>query len=438
MGKRKFFCLLLVFLLLCTPARAMGSILTGETLPLDAYAAYLLNLDTGAVLYTQHADEVLEPASLTKIMTALLVVERGSLDDSVTVSQSALDALYANDTAEYSTIADLQAGEVISLRSLLYCILVSSSSDACCVAAEAVSGSVEAFIDRMNERAAELGCTRTHFSNPHGLHEADHYTTASDLAKITIAALQHDEFVDICNTPSVELPATNLHELRYLKTTNYLLSSNTVGGYVYNRACGVKTGYTSQAGYCLVSTAQNSRMSLLGVVMGASATRNEDNSYTIHSFTDMVTLFEYGFNRFTSASLLSTLDMVAEVPVTLGAGGTDSVVLSPVRSVRTMLPADYDKEKIQRNIALDQESVEAPVEAGQILGKVNVYYDGQWVDTVELAAISGVERSAMEYWKQRLLLYWEKPVVKLVTILIAALLLLWLLRMAFPRRKARR
>ena len=211
-----------------------------------------------------------------------------------------------------------------------------------------------------------------------------------------------------------------------------------MGGYVYNRACGVKTGYTSQAGYCLISTAKNSRMSLLGVVMGAEATDNGDGTYTIQSFKDMVNLFEYGFRSFTSASLLSTLDVIAEVPVTLAAAGSNTAVLSPVRSVSAMLPADYDAALIQRTVHLAADQVEAPVEAGQVLGSVSIYYDNQLVDTVDLAAIAPVERSQLQVWKQTLLRYWESPWVRLVCLAVGVLFVLYLVRLALPRRRPNR
>ena len=246
MGKAKFFWCILFLLplcaLLCEPALAADSAGSKQAPELNSEAAYLIDLETRTVLFSQQAETRREPASLTKVMTTLLALEHGDLDQVVTVSQSALDDFLSNSTATDSTNAELEVGEQLTMRDLLYCTMVSSSSDACCVVAEAVAGSVPDFVELMNQRATELGCTDTHFDNPHGLHSATHYSTAADLAKITIAALQHDDFIDICNTASIEIPATNLHAMRYLKTTNYLLSNNTVGGYVYSRACGVKTG----------------------------------------------------------------------------------------------------------------------------------------------------------------------------------------------------
>ena len=438
MGKAKFFWYFLFLLpicaLFCESAQAAG---TAKSPKLDSQAAYLIDLETRTVLFSQQADVRREPASLTKVMTTLLALEHGNLDEMITVNQSAIDAFLSNNTAEDSTNAELEVGERLTLRDLLYCVMVSSSSDACCVVAEAVSGSVPDFVELMNRRAAELGCTDTHFDNPHGLHSDTHYSTAADLAKITIAALQYDDFIDICNTASIEIPATNLHAMRYLKTTNYLLSSNTVGGYVYSRACGVKTGFTSQAGYCLISTAKNSKMSLLGVVMGASVTLEERNTYVIHSFTDMVNLFEYGFDNFARTSLLSNLDMVGEIPVTLAAAGSETAILAPVRSVAMVLPMDYDESLLKKTVSLSADSVEAPVHAGDILGTVTITYDGKLLDTVDLAAIADVDRSEFRYLEQKLQLYWEMPWVKIAVFAVAALFLLYLLRLCLPRRQRR-
>ncbi len=440
MGKVKKILSLLIIMhfctIFCTSALAADSISTVDGPTLNSYAAYLFDLDTNTVLYAQNETEVLEPASLTKVMTALLVLETyDDLDQVITVTQSAIDSFYDHPSAEYSTKADLAPGEQMSLRNLLYCMLVSSSGDAACVLAEAVSGSQAAFAERMTARAAELGCENTQFVNPHGLHSSNHYSTAADLAKITMAALEYDSFVTICNTASIEIPATNLHEARYLKTTNYLLSTNTVIGYLYSRACGVKTGFTSQAGYCLISTAQSGDMDLLGVTMGAEATDNGDGSYTIHSFTDMVELFEYGFNSFTNAQLLSDLDIITELPVELAASGADVAVLSPSRSVSAMLPQDYDASLIRQKIDLTDEPVVAPVEAGQILGSVSVYYADTCIDTVDLVAIANVERSELQFWRQQLVLYWEKPWVKVTVFGVAALFILYLLRLCFPKRR---
>ena len=179
-------------------------------------------------------------------------------------------------------------------------------------------------------------------------------------------------------------------------------------------------------------------MSLLGVVMGATATNNGDDTYTIHSFTDMVSLFEYGFDNFVSAALLSPLDMVAELPVTLANSGAGTVVLSPVHAVTVMLPAGYDESLIRKELTLPEDPVEAPVAMGQVLGSISVYYDDQLIDTVDLAAISDVERSQLQVLRQQLQFYWEKPWVKLSVTCIAALVVLYLVRLCLPGRQNRR
>ena len=189
------------------------------------------------------------PASLTKIMTCLIALENGNLSDVVTVSESALA-----DLDEDSSVAGLVVGEQMTLENLLYCMMVVSGNDACNVIAEHVAGSVTDFVRMMNQRAYELGCTNTHFNNPHGLHDESHYTTARDLAIITQAALKSENFRQIVDTYEYKLPDDNMRQnIPKLKTTNMLIYQSMSNSLYYPRAHGIKTGYTSQAGRCVIS-----------------------------------------------------------------------------------------------------------------------------------------------------------------------------------------
>ena len=176
-----------------------------EQFSVAAKAALLIDLNTNRVVYEQDADERVYPASLTKIMTCLIALENGNLSDVVTVSESALA-----DLDEDSSVAGLVVGEQMTLENLLYCMMVVSGNDACNVIAEHVAGSVTDFVRMMNQRAYELGCTNTHFNNPHGLHDESHYTTARDLAIITQAALKSENFRQIVDTYEYKLPDDNM------------------------------------------------------------------------------------------------------------------------------------------------------------------------------------------------------------------------------------
>lgn len=216
---------------------------------LQANCVLLADEDSGQYYYTRNIDAKAYPASLTKIMTLLLAVEaveRGDVNLSDTVT--AYDDCNA-DMVEGASNADIKVGETMTFEDFLYCAMISSANEACNVVAEYVCGSISAFVQRMNERAQALGCTGTHFVNPHGLPNDDHYTTAHDLYRITKEALSHELFATICNTVKHTVPATNLSDERTLSNTNGLINpeSPMYRGYYYEYAKGVKTGHTDAA-----------------------------------------------------------------------------------------------------------------------------------------------------------------------------------------------
>ncbi len=398
----------------------------------DAKAALLIEHNTGEILVSQNAEEKAYPASLTKIMTCLLTIENGSLDDTVTVSETALA-----DMDPAGSTADLQPGEELSVEDLLYCMMLSSANEACNVAAEYVSGSIEAFVELMNQRAEELGCTGTHFANPHGLHEEDHYTTALDLARITEAALENKTFYQICTTSDYVVPATNLSAERTLHTTNYLVSDSMTSDYYYARAAGVKTGFTTPAGRCLITTATDGNLDLLSVVLGADTVVKESGDLVLKNFTETKALCEYAFDTFDYAKVLDKLNPVAQTTVL--AAKVDTVVLSPTEDIVRILPKDYDAAQLTTTVTLDQPNgVEAPVEAGQVLGTVTVRYQGQELGTVPIAAISSVERSGFLYYKQLIFDFLQTHWVLLILLVVVLLMLFLLLRYAMVNRARRR
>ena len=415
------------------------SVARAQNFSVDAKAALLIDLDSQTVLYEQNADERVYPASLTKIMTCMLVLEHGNLGDTVTVSQTALENL----DAEGST-ANLQVGEELTVEELLYCMMLSSANEACNVAAEYIAGSVQAFVDMMNEKAAQLGCTGTHFANTHGLHDDDHYTTARDLSIITQEALKSETFKTITNTTAYTVPATNLSAERKLTTTNYLISKEDTTNYYYPNASGVKTGYTSKAGRCLITTADDGNLHLLSILCGAETAVLDSGDVVLENFIETANLLDYGFDNFAYATLLSTLYPVAEMEVTMSAGA-EAVVLSPSQEVSSLLPKDYDETLVETKVTLQGNgSVEAPVAKGQELGTITVYYDGVKVGTSPLAAITDIARSELSYQaattKSFLTANWWKLILGLLAFLILVYVLVFVLahiRSKKMRRKKR-
>lgn len=385
----------------------------------DCQACVLLSLDgdSETVLYQKNEQQKVYPASLTKIMTVLLAVEAVEagtvgLTDSVTV-QEGFDA----DQVEDGSTVFLGLGEILSLKDLLYCAMVASANEACNVIAQYISGSVSAFVDLMNQRAAELGCINTHFVNPHGLQDPEHYTTAWDFSLIAREAVSHDLFMEICNTPTYTVPATNLTAERTLSSTNALINpGNTTypGDYGYEYAKGVKTGHTSDAGYCLVSTAEKDNIRLLSVVMNAQANQLEDGSWYYGQFGDTITLFDWALNNFSYQEIVKSTEIVADVPVAMGAD-TDSVAARPSTSITALLPNDTDLTAFTRTVTITSETsgqtLEAPVTAGQTLGEISVSKDGVVYGTSALVASTAVDLSRTQYMKSQIQETLKKPAV---------------------------
>jgi len=387
MKKQKWIVCILLLAILSSFTLSATATDAAEDFEVTAKAAMLIELNTGTVLYELDSHEQNYPASLTKIMTCLLALENGNLDDILTVSYSAMENLHADGSS-----AGLIVGEEMSLENLLYCVMVSSANEACNVVAEYVSGSVDAFVELMNNRAAELGCMGTHFVNPHGLHDEDHYTTAYDLSLIVREALKYETFCTISDTAEYLIPATNKSEPRELITTNELLKDYSANNFYYSKAHGVKTGFTTPASCCLISTADDGNMKLLSIVMGAPTVEGNYGNYIRRSFPECINMFEFGFNQYDIKMVLPTLYPIAEIPVN-NAAGSETVALAPVQELSSLVPANFDNDQLKLDIQLIGDSVDAPIEAGQVLGKVTVSLDGELIGTSQLAAITSVSRT---------------------------------------------
>ena len=406
-----------------------------EQFSVAAKAELLIDLNTNRVVYEQDADERVYPASLTKIMTCLIALENGNLSDVVTVSESALA-----DLDEDSSVAGLVVGEQMTLENLLYCMMVVSGNDACNVIAEHVAGSVTDFVRMMNQRAYELGCTNTHFNNPHGLHDESHYTTARDLAIITQAALKSENFRQIVDTAEYVIPASATGEEHKLKTTNMLIYKSTGNSLYYSRATGVKTGYTSAAGRCLIATAEDDGIRFLSVLCGAKTSILDTGDLLMESFPETIKLLDYGFDNFSYVTALSPLYPIDQVTV-LNSAGSEAVAVAPAKDVRLLLPANYNPDALRTEILLDAKEVEAPVSEGQKLGLARVYYGNELIDETDLLAIADVTRSEFSSVASTSTAYiqqnWWKWIVFLILGVIAAFLILLVL-LQIRRRRLRR
>ena len=350
-------------------------------------AAALIELNSHTIVYGEELDLRLYPASLTKIMTCMLALEYGDLNDTLTVSSTALENL-----SIYGSTAGLVEGEEISLRELLYCIMVSSANEGCNVVAEYISGSVEAFVDLMNRQAQTLGMSGTHYANTHGLHDEDHYTTVRDLAILATWAWQNPQFREFATTTAHTVPATNKSGERLLHTTNYLTSTDMENRYYYSLAQGIKTGFTTPAGGCLISTAFSGDLAFLSIVCGCEMLIDNNGEDLDMRFIETKKLFEYGFETFTYVQVLSNTAMLGQ-PQVLYADGRENVVVHAKDNVTVLLPKNYQPENITLSLHYDaSQTLEAPLEKGQRVGTVTAMYNDIPLATSDLVTLTAVKR----------------------------------------------
>lgn len=408
-----------------------------------AASALVVEKSSGQVLYTKNEDEQVYPASTTKIMTALLVLEaadRGDIDLYGTVVAS---DTFGGDLAEDGSTVDIQPGEEMTVEELLNCVLISSANEACNILAEHVSGSIDTFVALMNERAEELGCTGTHFANPHGLPNENHYTTAHDMYLMFNEALMYPLFTEIAGTASKTLPMTNMSDIRVLENTDSLIDPDSE--YYYEYANGGKTGYTKAAGQCLISSATSGDLELICVLMGANIRgESEADIFTDapeeNNFTAATALYEWAFANYSYQEVLTANDLVGSAPVLYG-DGADSVGLNPEESIFMLLPNDYSAGDVGQTITLSSDTTgevpEAPVSVGQDLGKITLTYGDRSYGPVKLVAASAVDLSRSAYFLSRLKSTLSQPMV-IVAILVFVLLIVFYFIYVFKARAKKR
>ena len=360
---------------------------------LTAQAVLLADLDSGAILYEVNADARRSPASITKIMTVMLTleaVERGEigLDDPVTAGADCHRGM-----RDDSSTTGIVAGETLRLEDLLYCAAVASGNDACNVLAAYVAGDIPSFVALMNRRAEGLGCSQTHFVDPHGL-SYDNLTSARDLYRITLEAMRLPGFMELCDCHAVTIPATNVFPPRELKSSNALISDEGVYGdrYLYEGAHGVKTGYTRAAGYCLISTAERNGLRLMAIVLGCDGPYLS-NTDTRYSFVDTAKLYDWAFESFRPRELCTRGQTLARCRAA-SAWGEDELSLLSGDALSALLPAGADPE-LRLEVADD--ALQAPIAAGQPLGEAVFLLDGRELGRVPLVAGRSVDRSLWAY-----------------------------------------
>ncbi len=391
--------------------------------------AMLYEVSSGETIYEKNIRQKAYPASTTKIMTALLALENCEMDEPVTVTRAAL-----NTVSPGSSIAGLQNGEVLTMYEMLECLLVASGNDAASVIAAHIGGTVDQFVEMMNERSDELGCTGTHYTNPSGLHDENHYTTAEDLLKVTVEAMKYQEFVDIVGSAQVTIPATNkVDHPRYFNNTNQLISQAVTSENLYSKATGIKTGHTTPAGYCLVSSAEDEGLTYIAVVLGGYIDETTGRNY---SYVDSINLFLWGFSDFGYRTIVSSSDPVKEIEVSL-AREKDFVVLRAAEDVTAFLHEDDDVDTIFTKSISVQENISAPIESGDVLGAMTIMRGNEVYARVDLVAMNTVERSEGLYYFEQLGTFFSKPGVRAIVALLFAALIVYIVFVILYNKRRR-
>lgn len=262
---------------------------------IEGKSAILMDMQTGSILYSKNPDEKLYPASITKIMTTLLACENLDLKDKLVMSESAAYGIEANSSSIYA-----DTGEEFTMEQALMAVMLESANEVSLAVAEKTSGSVKKFVELMNKRARQLGCTNTHFNNPNGLPDKQHFTTAADMAKIAAAAWHNPLFRKFTSRVLYEIPPTNkFGETRYFLNHHKMMEGRD---YAYEGVMGGKTGYTNEAGSTLVTYAKRGEMRLVVVVMGSIN----------GAFGDTASLLDYGFNNFQKVSMKVNLNQTTK------------------------------------------------------------------------------------------------------------------------------
>lgn len=331
-------------------------------------AAFVFDANNQTVIYSYNPDAQLMPGSLSKIMAALIAIENMDLDTVITCSTR-----WNNSLPLQSMVAKIKEGEELTLRDLLFCMIVASANDAALNIANNVAPNEAAFVEMMNQRAAQIGCTNTHFTNCHGLDREDQYSSARDIAKITLEAYKNPIFREIFATTSYKIAPTNRNEKeKVLETSNHLMYEKILPQFYDVRVKGGMPSYAAKSGAGLSCIAEDKGMSLVIVVMGGTRTYNDSgNAKYYGNFEEVVDLLQYSFGKFRVCRLLYPGQILQNFPVV---GGNDSVYGEVDIAIDTVLPADVHLKNLIFRYQLKDDNLSAPINKGDLLGTVQIWY----------------------------------------------------------------
>lgn len=339
---------------------------------IDAKAGIIVEPSSGRIIYEKNSTEQNYPASVTKILTAIVVIENSDLEEYATTSETAISKI-----PEGYVVAPLAVGEEMKVYDLLYALMLKSANDAAYVLAEHVGGSLGNFSDMMNEKAKEIGCHNSHFVNPNGIHNEEHYTTAYDMYLISSYAMKNEVFAKIVSTYEYTLPATNKYEAedRVMKNTNAFVDPNS--SYYNENVRGIKTGTTMQAGNCLITDVERDGLEFINVVLGAETSNSK--------FYETDRMINYSYDNFTLTKIHDAGNTITTIEVGKATKETKSLNLVISDSITVLNNKSTNIDKIIPEINLNEEIV-APISKGQELGTIKYIVDDIEYDSKLLAA----------------------------------------------------
>ena len=434
MKKFRIFPLVLILCLALSAAAPTAWALDDPSL--NGKAAVLVDLDSGRVLYGQNENDERAVASLTKVMTVLLALEaldsgRISLEDMVTAQDDCQEGM-----EEDSSTSGITPGTIISVKDLLYCAMLQSANEACNILGRYLAGSIAGFVEQMNQRAAELGCQHTHFTNTNGLPAEGHYSSAYDQYLIFAEAMKHPMFMDISNTASYQADCAAVNGGEPIGNSNALINITSIysngGRYLYEGASGGKTGYTRAAGYCLISTAQRDGIRLLAVAMGCDGALNaEIEDY--YNFIDSRTLYDWGFDNFSYRNLLSKNEVIERLEVDM-AEDDALAMLRPADDISALMPNEITEADIKREVTIYNRELRAPLAAGTVLGEIRISVGSTVYGTSKLVNSSAIELSRNAYLTQRVAEILSKGWVITLLVILTVFALIYIVLVTRYRR----
>ena len=401
---KKLFCALaaIVFVLPFVSVRNASAVNFPLKSPIQSESAVLMNLDTNTIIHQKNADSKQMPGPLVNIMTAVVCLENCSdLSEQVTIDESDYEYLYNIEHPDDLRFANILDGDVLTINDLLYAMMLTSSVEAAeTLAHKFGDGSSAKFVEMMNAKAAELGLENTNFTNATGMYDPNQYTTANDMAKLAVYALGVPYFEKISTTwtytPQIPMDPKRHSDPDEWVWTHSNIMMEPEGNYEYGGSKGIKTANLDLAGRNIVTMASRDGNKYLAVLL-KSPLSDADGETTYYHLTDAMSLFNWAFNHFSYEVILADTAEVGELPVEL-AEGNDYVLARPKEEFTILWYDGIDISTISRDkIVWYKNSLQAPVAKGEPLGKVTLEYSGEELGTVEIVAVSNVERSASKY-----------------------------------------